>query len=112
MRADVQASFLSRGCFARSLWSRTVPAPPSSMGSRPERSSEPPATLNRAAMASTAVPLLAASGLKFGYVVDNPIIDNLHVEFPRETVTALTGRSGTGKSTLLYILGLMLRASG
>ncbi|MEV6925814.1 ABC transporter ATP-binding protein [Dactylosporangium sp. NPDC051485] len=62
-------------------------------------------------MTSAAVPLLAASGLKFSYVVDNPIIDNLHVEFPRETVTALTGRSGTGKSTLLYILGLMLRAS-
>jgi ABC-type lipoprotein export system ATPase subunit len=34
------------------------------------------------------------------------------VQSSRERTTALTGTSGRGKSTLLYLLGLMLRPTG
>lgn len=54
-------------------------------------------------------PRLEADGLTFGYRPGEPILASWSAQFWAGTVTALTGRSGTGKSTLLYILGLMLR---
>lgn len=54
-------------------------------------------------------PLLEARGLGFGYVTSSPLINGWHASFPAGTMTALTGPSGRGKSTLLYLLGLMLQ---
>ena len=56
--------------------------------------------------------LLEARDLTFSYTPDHPIIDGWSAEFPRGATTALTGTSGRGKSTLLYLLGLMLRPTG
>lgn len=48
--------------------------------------------------------------LRFSYRVNGPeLFDGLTHEFAPGKVTALTGASGRGKSTLLYILGLLLR---
>lgn len=40
-----------------------------------------------------------------------PVVSGLSVHVPRGSLTALTGRSGSGKSTALYVLALMLRPS-
>ncbi|MET7418229.1 ATP-binding cassette domain-containing protein [Dactylosporangium sp. NPDC005555] len=61
-------------------------------------------------MTPTDIPLLAASDLTFSYVAGQPVISQLDARFYRGTVTALTGVSGRGKSTLLYVLGLILHA--
>lgn len=61
-------------------------------------------------MTHAATPLLAASGLTFSYVPGQPVISRLDADFHRGSVIALTGVSGRGKSTLLYVLGLILRA--
>ncbi|AGW41217.1 ABC transporter ATP binding protein [Leifsonia xyli subsp. cynodontis DSM 46306] len=54
-------------------------------------------------------PVISVHDLSYAYKrAGTPIIENLTVDFPRGTITALTGPSGKGKSTLLYILGLML----
>lgn len=55
--------------------------------------------------------VLEARDVTFGYVPDRPVVENWSAEFPAGTMTALTGPSGRGKSTLLYLLGLMLRPS-
>lgn len=52
---------------------------------------------------------LEASGVDYAYQQTEPIVSDFSAEFPGGTLTALTGPSGTGKSTLLYLLGLMLR---
>lgn len=52
--------------------------------------------------------VLVARGIRFGYTEDNPLLDDWDASFARGSVTALTGPSGRGKSTLLYLLGLML----
>jgi ABC-type lipoprotein export system ATPase subunit len=53
---------------------------------------------------------LAVSGLRFGYRRGGPaIFDGLNASFASGAVTAVTGPSGGGKSTLLYLLGLLLR---
>ena len=52
--------------------------------------------------------MLAIEGLSFGYRVDEPIIVDLDHRFAAGAVTAVTGPSGRGKSTLLYLLGLLL----
>lgn len=55
-------------------------------------------------------PALAAHGLTFGYGgVSAPVLNEWTAEFPTGSMTAVTGPSGTGKSTLLYLLGLMLK---
>jgi ABC-type lipoprotein export system ATPase subunit len=54
--------------------------------------------------------MIEVSGITFGYGAENPVLNDWSAAFhPGE----LTGPSGRGKSTLLYLIGLMLRpASG
>jgi len=54
--------------------------------------------------------LLEAQDLTFAYRANaHPILEGWSAKFLSGTTTALTGPSGRGKSTLLYLLGLMLR---
>lgn len=56
--------------------------------------------------------MLRVSGLAFRYKsADEAVFEGLDYRFEPGTVTALTGESGRGKSTLLYVLGLMLKPS-
>ncbi len=52
--------------------------------------------------------VLAARNISFGYVSDIPVLADWSAEFVAGEVVAITGPSGRGKSTLLYVLGLML----
>lgn len=51
---------------------------------------------------------MVVEGLSYGYHPSEPIIDDLSVEFESGRMTAVTGRSGRGKSTLLFLVGLLL----
>lgn len=53
--------------------------------------------------------MLRARGLTFAYDPARPIIRDWDAEFIGGEVAAVTGPSGRGKSTLLYLLGLMLK---
>lgn len=52
---------------------------------------------------------LATRGLCFSYDTVSPMLVNVSAEFPSGTMSAVTGRSGRGKSTFLYLLGLLLQ---
>lgn len=52
--------------------------------------------------------MLAARDITFAYKESEPILADLTWEFPYGSVSAVTGPSGRGKSTLLYVLGLLL----
>lgn len=52
---------------------------------------------------------LTCEDLTFGYGEGPAIVSDWSHEFGAGQLTALTGPSGKGKSTLLYLLGLMLR---
>lgn len=53
--------------------------------------------------------ILKLSGLRFRYRSGSEeLFDGIHHTFAPHAISALTGTSGRGKSTLLYILGLML----
>jgi putative ABC transport system ATP-binding protein/lipoprotein-releasing system ATP-binding protein len=52
--------------------------------------------------------MLAVHDLSFGYRRPDPVISGLSHEFGAGEVTAVTGASGRGKSTLLYLIGLLL----
>jgi len=52
--------------------------------------------------------MISLDSLSFGYTADEPIIEDLTWEFPPGSTTAITGVSGRGKSTLLYLIGLLL----
>ena len=55
---------------------------------------------------------LSVADLRFAYTrVAEELFDGLTHRFTPGAVTALTGPSGRGKSTLLYVLGLMLTPS-
>lgn len=61
----------------------------------------------------SAAALLAAEDLVFGYSQQARVLNRWSAAFRAGTATALTGPSGRGKSTLLYLLGLMIQpASG
>jgi ABC-type lipoprotein export system ATPase subunit len=53
--------------------------------------------------------VISVKGLRFGYPGSPELFTDLDLVLPPGAMTALTGLSGTGKSTLLYILGLLLR---
>jgi len=53
--------------------------------------------------------VLEAQEVTFGYAASEPLLEGLSAKFMPGSMTALTGASGRGKSTLLYLLGLMLR---
>ncbi|MFL0426058.1 ATP-binding protein [Micrococcus luteus] len=56
---------------------------------------------------------LSVADLRFAYTRGaEELFDGLTHRFTPGAVTALTGPSGRGKSTLLYVLGLMLTPSG
>lgn len=52
--------------------------------------------------------MISVDRLTFGYKRSETIINDLSWEFQPGTVTAVTGPSGKGKSTLLYLIGLLL----
>lgn len=52
---------------------------------------------------------LEARDVDFEYTVGAPVLNAWSASFPAGSLTALTGPSGRGKSTILYLLGLMLR---
>ncbi len=52
--------------------------------------------------------MVTLSDLSFGYRRAEPIISGLTHEFEPALLTAVTGPSGRGKSTLLYLIGLLL----
>ncbi|MDO5533463.1 MAG: ATP-binding cassette domain-containing protein [Propionibacteriaceae bacterium] len=62
----------------------------------------------RVALLETAAPL-AAEDISFGYVPDRPVLRHVNHAFAAGSMTAITGRSGRGKSTLLYVLAGLLR---
>ncbi len=52
--------------------------------------------------------MVSLTGLSFGYRRGEPIIDALDHTFAPGLMSAVTGASGRGKSTLLYLVGLLL----
>lgn len=52
--------------------------------------------------------VLEARNVAFEYLPGTRVLDDWSAVFPAGSMTALTGPSGRGKSTLLYLLGLML----
>lgn len=69
-------------------------------------------TIEPAQGANEPMLLLEARDVTFGYLPGQAVLENWSAQFAAGTMTALTGPSGRGKSTLLYLLGLMLRPSG
>lgn len=53
--------------------------------------------------------MLRLESLSFSYRRKQPILERISHEFAGGAITAVTGVSGKGKSTLLYLIGLMLR---
>ena len=51
---------------------------------------------------------LSAHGISYGYRRGVAVLEDVDVTVPEATMTALTGRSGRGKSTLLYLLAGLL----
>lgn len=56
-------------------------------------------------------PVLEARDVTFRYTAGISVLEEWSAQFAVGSMTALTGPSGRGKSTLLYLLGLMLRPS-
>ena len=56
--------------------------------------------------------VLAAGEISFRYEPETPLLEAWSAEFHAGEVVAVTGPSGRGKSTLLYLLGLMLKPDG
>jgi len=63
-------------------------------------------------MAVPGMAVLAVDDLRFRYRRDaEELFDGLSYTFSRGAITAVTGPSGRGKSTLLYLIGLLLSPS-
>ncbi len=56
--------------------------------------------------------MLEARDISFSYDSAYPLLDRWDAHFEGGEVVAVTGPSGRGKSTLLYLLGLMLKPQG
>jgi len=52
--------------------------------------------------------MITVEDLVFGYRRDETILDAVSHRFDEGSMTAVTGASGRGKSTLLYLIGLLL----
>ncbi len=52
--------------------------------------------------------MISLDQVTFGYHRDETILDSVSWDFAPGTMTAMTGPSGRGKSTLLYLIGLLL----
>ncbi len=52
--------------------------------------------------------MVVIEGVSFGYRQEEAILTDLTFTFPSGEVSAVTGPSGRGKSTLLYLIGLLL----
>lgn len=52
--------------------------------------------------------MIGLDSLSFGYLSEEAIFDDLSWDFAAGSTTAITGVSGRGKSTLLYLIGLLL----
>lgn len=52
--------------------------------------------------------MIGLDSLSFGYLSEEAIFDDLSWAFAAGSTTAITGVSGRGKSTLLYLIGLLL----
>ncbi|MFS2225868.1 ABC transporter ATP-binding protein [Pantoea sp. B65] len=48
---------------------------------------------------------IAFSGVSFAWEPQRPVLNNISFRVPQGTVTALVGASGSGKSTILHLLG-------
>lgn len=56
---------------------------------------------------------IATRDVRFRYAAaGEELFAGLSIDFAPKAVTVLTGRSGRGKSTLLYLLGLLLKPTG
>lgn len=55
--------------------------------------------------------MIGFDAVTYAYEPGVPIFEDLTLNFPRGEITALTGPSGTGKSTALYVAGLLLKAT-
>ena len=53
--------------------------------------------------------MITLADVSYGYRRTEPIITSLSHRFEAGTVTTVTGPSGQGKSTVLYLIGLMLK---
>jgi ABC-type lipoprotein export system ATPase subunit len=53
--------------------------------------------------------VITLAGVTFRYGPGPAVLDGVDLELPRGQITAITGRSGRGKSTLLFLAGLLLR---
>jgi putative ABC transport system ATP-binding protein len=56
--------------------------------------------------------MLVANGITFGYTDEVTLLNEWTATFEPGLMSAITGPSGRGKSTLLYLLGLMLTPRG
>lgn len=52
--------------------------------------------------------MITLDSVSFGYLAGEPILEDISWEFAPGSITAVTGVSGRGKSTLLYLIGLLL----
>lgn len=55
--------------------------------------------------------VLRAANLGFAYPNTKPVLEDWTADFYPGEIVAITGPSGRGKSTLMYLLGLMLKPS-
>lgn len=74
---------------------------------------ETPTKPSASSSSATGTGWLELSGVSFGYLPQQTVLDKLTVSLPQKGLVALTGESGSGKSTLLQLLlGFMAPRTG